>query len=51
MVQNAFDLTKHEVETEDSWLIPDKAIHKFDFYSIDDNGKHFSRFPSKANKN
>jgi hypothetical protein len=51
MVQNAFDLSNHEVETEDSWFSFGQLSYFFNFYSIDDKGKHFTRFPSKANKN
>ena len=51
MIQNTFDLSNHEVETEDSWFNLGQLSHLFEFYSIDDIGKHFSRFPSKVNKN
>ena len=51
MVQNSFDFTKHIVETEDSFLSFGQNTHDFEFYSIDNNGLHFDRFPSKANKN
>ena len=36
MIQNTFDLSNHEVETEDSWFNLGQLSHLFEFYSIDD---------------